>query len=63
MKYRANEAKDAVMLKALNVMSIYDGDNKGRGEKIRTQAALTFKLANDLADKNIKIKEGKKNVT
>ena len=47
MKYRANEAKDAVMLKALNVMSIYDGDNKGRGEKIRTQAALTFKLAND----------------
>lgn len=47
MKYRANEKKDAVMLKALNVMSIYEGNNKGRGEKIRTQAALTYKLANE----------------
>ena len=47
MGYRANEKKDAVMLRALNVMSIYDGGNKGRGEKIRTQASFTYKIAND----------------
>ena len=47
MGYRANEKKDAVMLRALNVMSIYDGGNRGRGEKIRTQALFTYKIAND----------------
>jgi hypothetical protein len=45
--FRANEKKDAVVLKALNALSMYDGNDKGRGNRVRTQAAWVYRLAND----------------
>jgi hypothetical protein len=47
MKFRANEKSDSIKLKALNVLSGYEGDDKYRGVKMRDQAIWVYRLVND----------------
>ena len=44
MKFRANEKSDSIKLKALNVLSGYEGDDKYRGVKMRDQAIWVYRL-------------------
>ena len=46
-KFRASEMRDAVMLKAMSVFSAYDGDDKGRGKRMRRQAVETYRILNE----------------
>ena len=39
--------RDAVMLKAMSVFSAYDGDDKGRGKRMRRQAVETKEILNE----------------